>query len=777
MNPQVAALLERHFDLALAAPKGIQKLRELILTLAMRGKLVPQNPNDPPASELLKEIEAEKKRLVKEGKIKAQKPLAAVMVEEMPYVLPKGWEWVRFGDISQHNSGKTLDTGRNIGELRNYITTSNLYWGRFDLNNVRQMPIQESELERCCARKNDLLICEGGEAGRAAVWMFDSEICFQNHIHRVRFYGNIEPVYGYRFFEKLNATGEISQYRKGVAISNMSSKALASIIFPLPPLPEQHRIVAKIDQLMSRCDALEKLRTEREQKRTAIHAAALHALLNAQEAADFHAAAQFISEHFSDLYTVRENVAELRKAILQLAVMGKLVPQNPNDPPASELLKEIEAEKKRLVKEGKIKAQKPLPTVSEEEKPYALPQGWEWVRLGDIGVVNPRNKSDDDLDAGFVPMPLIFSAYGAIHKFDTKKWGNIKKGYTHFANGDVGLAKITPCFENAKSCIFRELPNGIGAGTTELHIFRDEFGAVFSEYLLAYLKNPKYIAYGASKMTGSAGQKRVPTDFFMMNPFPLPPLPEQHRIVAKIDHLMALCDSLEQQIDASAAKRTALLNALLHDFPQKQAKVIDLAAYRAAIGCYVVRKAANSPYFGRTAAAKVMYLAQAHVGLKLDLHPLREAAGPLDKWIYDFEQQAQSKGWFEVHEKTLATGKKKMAYRCLSALAAPATEAESLMSARQQTEFDRLIHALADKKTEEVEIIATLFAVWNDFLIDGACPTDAQIITEMRENWHTRKSRFTPTELNQWLAWLRREKFVPQGRSPRTVQQSKLQFS
>ena len=240
---------------------------------------------------------------------------------------------------------------------------------------------------------------------------------------------------------------------------------------------------------------------------------------------------------------------------------------------------------------------------------------------------------------------------------------------------------------------------------------------------------------------------------------------------------MALCDSLEQQIDASAAKRTALLNALLHDFPQKQAKVIDLVAYRAAIGCYVVRKAANSPYFGRTAAVKVMYLAQAHVGLKLDLHPLREAAGPLDKWIYDFEQQAQSKGWFEVHEKTLATGKKKMAYRCLSALAAPATEAESLMSARQQTEFDRLIHALADKKTEEVEIIATLFAVWNDFLIDGACPTDAQIITEMRENWHTRKSRFTPTELNQWLAWLRREKFVPQGRSPRTVQQSKLQFS
>jgi hypothetical protein len=132
--------------------------------------------------------------------------------------------------------------------------------------------------------------------------------------------------------------------------------------------------------------------------------------------------------------------------------------------------------------------------------------------------------------------------------------------------------------------------------------------------------------------------------------------------------------------------------------PQKQAKVFDLATYQAAIGRYVVRKAANSPYFGRTAAAKVMYLAQVHVSLKLDLHPLHEAAGPLDKWIYDFEQQAQSKGWFEVHEKMLATGKKKMEYRCLLALVAPATEAKSLMSAGQQTEFDRLIHALADKK-------------------------------------------------------------------------------
>lgn len=267
---------------------------------------------------------------------------------------------------------------------------------------------------------------------------------------------------------------------------------------------------------------------------------------------------------------------------------------------------------------------------------------------------------------------------------------------------------------------------------------------------------------------------------------PLPPLLEQNRIVAKIDELMALCDSLEQQIDANTSKQTELLGALIRAPSQggavedaqrsspSTAQVIDLATYRASIGCYAINKLATAQYFGRTAAAKVMYLAQAHVGLDLDLKPEREAAGPLDTWIYDFERQGQGKSWFEVNEKTLANGRKKTEYRCLSALSEPAARAEALMLPGQKTEFDRLIYALADKKTEEVEIIATLFAVWNDFLIDGVQPTDEQIISDVRENWHERKARFLPAELGRWLDWLRRENIIPQGLPPRTVQQSRL---
>ena len=125
-------------------------------------------------------------------------------------------------ELLRHNSGKTLDKGRNTGQYRDYITTSNLYWGHFELDSVRQMLIRDEELEKCTARKGDLLICEGGEAGRAAVWSYDKEICFQNHVHRARFYCDIDPYYAYWFFEKLNATGEITKHRQGVGISNMS---------------------------------------------------------------------------------------------------------------------------------------------------------------------------------------------------------------------------------------------------------------------------------------------------------------------------------------------------------------------------------------------------------------------------------------------------------------------------------------------------------------------------------------------------------------------------
>ncbi|MFV3353854.1 restriction endonuclease [Aeromonas veronii] len=256
-------------------------------------------------------------------------------------------------------------------------------------------------------------------------------------------------------------------------------------------------------------------------------------------------------------------IKKLRELILELAVRGKLVPQDPSDEPASVLLERIAAEKARLVKEGKIKKPKALPEIGEEEKPFELPDGWVWSMLAEIAEINPRNESDDTVDASFVPMSLISTAYNGQHEFEARKWGEIKKGFTHFANGDIGIAKITPCFENSKAAIFRGLINGIGAGTTELHIARPYTDYVSAFFILLNIKSPIYLKKGEAGMTGTAGQKRLAKDFFSFYPLPIPPFAEQHRIVAKVDELMALCDQLEQRSESQLAAHQTLVEALL----------------------------------------------------------------------------------------------------------------------------------------------------------------------------------------------------------------------
>jgi len=254
-------------------------------------------------------------------------------------------------------------------------------------------------------------------------------------------------------------------------------------------------------------------------------------------------------------------IDRLRKFVLDLAVRGKLVEQSPEDEPAEELLERITAEKARMVKAGEIRKPRAVPSLNTEDISYPAPDGWTWTQIVQIGVISPRNEADDDLDASFVPMSMISAKLGVPHQHEVRPWGKIKKGYTHFAEGDVGLAKITPCFENGKSAVFRNLTGGIGAGTTELHIVRPIF--VNPKYLLLFLKSPQFIETGIPRMTGTAGQKRVPSEYFTSSPFPLPPLPEQHRIAAKVDELMNLLDRLETTRTQRETTRDRLTTASL----------------------------------------------------------------------------------------------------------------------------------------------------------------------------------------------------------------------
>ena len=265
--------------------------------------------------------------------------------------------------------------------------------------------------------------------------------------------------------------------------------------------------------------------------------------------------------HYEKIADAPDAVQRLRRFILDLAVRGKLAEQDPNDEPASELLKRIAKEKTRLVEGGEIRRLKVLVLLNRDELPFPLPGAWEWAQIAELGVISPRNDSRDDHVASFVPMPMIPADYGATNVHEPRPWGEIKRGYTHFAESDVGLAKITPCFENGKSIVFRNLTGGIGSGTTELHVVRPIF--VNADYIVLFLKSPHFIETGIPRMTGTAGQKRVPADYFANSPFPLPPLAEQHRIVAKVDELMALCDRLEAARTEREATRDRLEAASL----------------------------------------------------------------------------------------------------------------------------------------------------------------------------------------------------------------------
>lgn len=233
---------------------------------------------------------------------------------------------------------------------------------------------------------------------------------------------------------------------------------------------------------------------------------------------------------------------QLKASILQYAIQGKLVEQRSEEGTGEELYRQIQTEKQRLIKEGKIKKEKALPEIAEDEIPFDIPDTWRWVRVAQIVTLNPKNDLADDLETSFIPMPCVMDGFRNLHTFEIKKWKEIKKGFTHFAEGDIGVAKITPCFQNRKSVIFRNLKNGYGAGTTELTVVRTINETILSEYLLWFFKTEYFIANGVKSFTGTAGQQRIHKDYLATCLIPLPSLAEQKRIVAKIEELLPYVD-------------------------------------------------------------------------------------------------------------------------------------------------------------------------------------------------------------------------------------------
>lgn len=486
-----------------------EQLKASILQYAIQGKLVAQRPEEGTGEELYQQIQAEKQRLIQEKKIKKEKPLAEISEDEVPFDIPESWKWVRVGEIFAHNTGKAMNSSAKKvdkpGRIKRFITTSNLYWNSFDFSSVKEMFFSDDELERCTVTKGDLLMCEGGAYyGRTAIWNYDYDICFQNHVHRLRPYKAIELRFFYNLFYFYKSMNMMNA--KGTAMPGLSSQTLHQMVVPLPSLAEQKRIVAKIEELLPLVDR---------------YAAAYEKL-----------------EQFNAKFP-----EDMKKSILQYAIQGKLVEQRAEEGTAEELYQQIQAEKQHLIAEKKIKKEKTLPEIAEDEVPFDIPESWKWVRLQNIATAlgdGIHGTPQYTINGGYYFINGNNLAEGKIEiKPDTKQV-DASEYEKHKKPLDANTILISINGTIGNYAFYEEEPIILGKSACYFSLLN----GVCKEYICIFLKSKVFFDYARQEATQTT-IKNVSLKSMRMLPVPLPPLAEQKRIVAKIEELLPLCERLK----------------------------------------------------------------------------------------------------------------------------------------------------------------------------------------------------------------------------------------
>ncbi|EOZ2999379.1 restriction endonuclease subunit S [Pseudomonas aeruginosa] len=544
----MTALLTDNLPLLAGAPNGIKKLRELILELAVRGKLVPQDPNDEPASELLKRIAEEKARLVAEGKIKKQKPLAGIEEEEKPFELPNGWVWRRFGEVFSLEYGDNLpaDKRSNTGEYPVY--GSNGVVGTHST---------------CFVDSPCIVVGRKGSAGALNLCL--SRGCC---VTDVAYYCIPPSAFSLDYAFKLFHTLGLDSLGKGIK-PGLNRNEVYELVVAAPPIAEQHRIVAKVDKLMALCDRLEARQADADSAHAQLVQALLGSLTQASDAADFAQSWQRLAEHFHTLFTTESSIDALKQALLQLAVMGKLVPQDPSDEPASELLKRIAEEKATLIAEGKIRKQKQLAEITEEEKLFELATGWEWSRLGEQVI-----ESGAGWSPSCEPRPREGNDWGVL-KVSAVSWGvyrpeenkalpvSLEARPEHeVAEGDFLVSRANTAELVARSVVVDSTPSRLMLSDK---IVRLRLTKLCDAHYLNLVNSATHARQYYARVAGgtSSSMKNVSREQILSLPIAVPPLPEQHRIVAKVDQLMAFCDQLKARLHQARQVHEQLANALV----------------------------------------------------------------------------------------------------------------------------------------------------------------------------------------------------------------------
>ena len=447
------------------------------------------------------------------------------IADEVPFEIPESWEWVRLGKIVY-----------NRGQMKPIDDFCYIDIGSIDNKNQK---LNDKELiitaDKAPSRARKIVAI--GDILYSTVRPYLHNMCIVNRTFshqpiastgfaaltcHTGFYNKF--LFYYLMSPDFDAYANSTDNAKGVAYPAINDAKLYRALIPVPPEEEQKRIIKRLKKVLPYVDTYSTTYSETES----------------------------LNNAFPD---------RIKKSILQEAVQGKLVPQNPSDEPASVLLERIRAEKQKLIAEGKIKKDKHESVIFrrdnshyekldgiehciDDEIPFEIPETWEWIRLGSLFTINPRNNISDDTVVGFMPMPLLKDGFHSGHTYETKLWKDVKSGFTHFANNDVVIAKITPCFQNRKSAVIHDLPSGYGAGTTELHVLRDYTKMLYIPYFLMICKTHDFIQNGMKNFSGTAGQQRVGKDFIFNYLVPLPPVNEQKRIVEKVNVLIKSCDIL-----------------------------------------------------------------------------------------------------------------------------------------------------------------------------------------------------------------------------------------
>ena len=472
-----------------------KKLRQKILDLAIRGKLVLQDPNDEPASVLLERIRAEKERLIKEGRIKRSKKSASDDEIEAPFEIPESWEWVRLEDMVSPDCTLGYGIVQPMEDVLNGIPVVrpvDLISPIIGIKGLKRIDEKISNsYQRTILKGGEILFCVRASVGKVGI--ASGQLRGANvtrGISPLRFDFECLTKYVFYHLQSLFSQTEIKTYSRGATLQQINVEDLKLLLIAVPPLSEQKRIVDEVERWFTLIDELE-----------------------------------------SNEGDLLKAIDKAKSKILDLAIHGKLVPQDPSDEPAIDLLKRIN----------------PKFESCDEKESLTLPTSWQLCSVKDVFQINPKTNASDSLDAAFVPMSSIEDQYNNKFVFETKKWGVIKRGYTHFQDGDIAVAKISPCLENRKSVVLKDMPNGIGAGTTELNVFRSEI--VNPVYGLFFFKSNLFISRCVGTFNGVVGQQRVATKIIEDIDFPLPPLSEQKRIVAKIEDLFAVLDSIKESLE------------------------------------------------------------------------------------------------------------------------------------------------------------------------------------------------------------------------------------